>query len=232
MNLLRTFCCFCLLMLAACVSASRPPLVYTPGTAIESLSSTVSLSVHSRTGNMSGSGLFLYRSPDRFHFALLSPFGSTLLEAYALGERLTLVYPSQSVAFTGAFSELPNGSGMEGWRLLRWVMDAVPGQPGRSGTVQRESSVVGTENVVYEAGLVTSKTTPAGDRVDYRKHELLNGIPFAMEVELRTANNDRIRLKFDEPEANATLEEISFAPRLSGMRVLPLEYLPPAVAKK
>jgi hypothetical protein len=169
----------------------------------------------------------IYHRPDRFHVVMLSPFGSTVLEAFALGEQLTLVFPSQTVAYTGRFDELPDGSGMQAWRLLRWVMDADPAETaGLTGAIERMARAGGRETVVYESGLVAAKTNVAGDRVSYRAHELVNGVPFATELEMQTVYNDKIRLVFNDPEINAALDGTAFVPRLDGMNVLPLSTLP------
>lgn len=222
--------CLFLLLLTSCSPVRKQQaLVYEPGRSLHTLSASVSLSLRSRGGNLSGNGVMAYRRPDRFHFAMLSPFGSTLLEAFALGERLTLVYPSQSLAFTGSFSELPEGSGMQGWRLLRWVMDAQPAAPSLNGSVERDGGESGPESVTYESGLVTSKRSSGGDRVSYENYSLVNGVPLPGGMEVRTGSGDRIRMVLDDPEVNQTLDDTSFTPRLEGMRVLPLSALPPAV---
>ncbi len=230
MKLSRIVTCLACLVISACATAQKPLPVPVPGSSLETLSSSVSLSLRTAGGSVSGNGLMTYRRPDQFHFVMLSPFGSTVLEAFAQGERLTLVYPSQSVAYTGRFDELPDASGMQGWRLLRWVMDAAPSDTaGMSGTVQRMSSVVGSESVTFAAGLVTHKSTPAGDRVSYGDYEMVNGVPLAARMEMLTTANDRILLGLQEPEVNLALDQSDFTPRIDGMKLLPLSALPVAV---
>lgn len=226
MSLSRILASLFLLLLTSCGTVRKQTLVYPPGSSLDSLSASVSLSLRSRAGNLSGNGLMVYRRPDRFHFVMLSPFGSTLLEAFALGERLTLVYPSRSLAFSGRFDELPEGSGMQGWQLLRWVMDAQPALPSLSGSVERDGGAAGPESVTYESGLVTAKRTPRGDRVRYGAYSLVNGVPLPGKIELRTGSGDRISLVLDEPEVNGALDDAAFTPRLDGLRVLPLYLLP------
>jgi len=233
MRVSRVVSCLFLFFLTACATVPKQPLVYSSGNTVNTLSASVSLSVKTGNENVSGNGLMIFRRPDQFHFVMLSPFGSTVLEAFALGDQLTLVYPSQAVAFTGRFDELPDGSGMEGWRLLRWVMDADPSPTaGLNSTIERKSSMDGRESVTFESGLVTSKVTPSGDKVTYRTYELVNGVPFASEVEMQTANNDHIRIVFDDPEVNTVLDKAAFTPRLDGMKLLPLSAMPRAVASK
>jgi hypothetical protein len=227
MRVFQFFSWLALFFVTACAAVPKAPLVFTHGSAIDTLSTSVSLSIHSRAGSMSGNGVMIYRRPDRFHVVMLSPFGSTVLEAFALGEQLTLVYPSQAVAYTGRFDDLPDGSGMQGWRLLRWVMDADPAETtGLNGAVERTGRTGERETVVYGSGLVTAKTSVAGDRVAYRAHELVNGVPFATELEMQTVYNDQIRLVFNDPEINVALDGAAFVPRLDGMNVLPLSILP------
>ena len=227
MYVFKTLACLSLFFFSACAAVQKPALVFTPGSAIDTLSTSISLSIHSRAGSLSGNGIMIYHRPDRFHVVMLSPFGSTVLEAFALGEQLTLVFPSQTVAYTGRFDELPDGSGMQAWRLLRWVMDADPAETaGLTGAIERMARAGGRETVVYESGLVAAKTNVAGDRVSYRAHELVNGVPFATELEMQTVYNDKIRLVFNDPEINAALDGTAFVPRLDGMNVLPLSTLP------
>ncbi|ABK98584.1 LolA-like protein [Pelobacter propionicus] len=229
MNLLRVVTCLLFLFISACATVQKPPLVPVPGSSVDTLSSSVSLSLRTAGGTVSGNGLMTYRRPDQFHFVMLSPFGSTVLEAFALGDRLTLVYPSQAVAYSGRFEELPQGSGMAGWRLLRWVMDTAPSvMAGMSGTIQRSNSVVGSESVTFASGLVTHKTAPTGDRVSYGAYEMVNGVPFAGKLEMLTMDNDRILLGFQEPEVNLALDLSDFTPRLKGVKILPLSALPVA----
>lgn len=223
----RVVTCLLFLFITACAAVQKPLPVPLPGSSLDTLSTSVSLSLRTPAGTVSGHGLMTYRRPDQFHFVMLSPFGATVLEAFALGERLTLVYPSQSVAYSGRFEELPDGSGMEGWRLLRWVMDAAPSAAaGMSGTIQRTSGVVGAESVTFQSGLVMQKTTPSGDRVSYGAYELVNGVPFAAQMEMLTTRNDRVNLGFQEPEINVALDETDFTPRLDGIKLLPLSTLP------
>lgn len=231
MRVSRVVTCLFLFLLTACATVQKPPLVYSPGSAVDTLSASVSLSVKSGAENVSGNGVMIFRRPDQFHFVMLSPFGSTVLEAFALGDQLTLVYPSQAVAFRGRFDELPDGSGMEGWHLLRWVMDTEPSATtGLNGTIERTSSVDGRETVTYESGLVTAKATSVGERVAYRAYELVNGVPFASEMEMHTTKNDRIRIVFEDPEVNTALDKTAFTPRLDGLKLLPLSAMPHAVA--
>src|SRR5690242_214885 len=114
---------FLLLALTACATLPSPSLDYRPGAVVETLSSGVSFSVHTSDRSMGGHGYLVYRRPDQVRLVVLSPFGTTLVEAFMAGERITLVYPSQATAFTGNIEQLPDKGGLQGWRKMRWMMD-------------------------------------------------------------------------------------------------------------
>lgn len=215
-----------LLLLAACATVATPPLDYRPGAVVETLSSAVSLSVHTPENSLGGSGYLVYRRPDQLHLVVLSPFGTTLMEAFALGDRITLIYPSRSIAYAGRFDELPDKGGLQGWSLMRWVMDADPheGNP-LNGTVERVSPLGFSEKVTYENGLVIAKESSGGDHIYYRNYSVVNGVPVAGELDLRNGRDDRIRIKLDEPEVNNPLDDAVFTPHLDGVTVVPLAAL-------
>ena len=223
MSFARTLTILALLFLGACATVPKAPLVFTPGAVANTLSAAVSLSVSSSGRNVSGNGFMVYRRPDQLHLVLLSPFGTTMLEAFAQGERITLIYPSQGVAFSGRYDELPDDSGMQGWRMMRWVMDADPSaQGGQSGTIERPAGQGVVERVTYESGLITEKSNSAGERVFYRNYELANGVPYASELEMLNAKGDRVRLRLEDAEINTALDGAAFTPRLEGLKLLPL----------
>jgi hypothetical protein len=212
-----------LLLLSACATFIKPPLDYHTGAVVETLSSAVSLSIYTADGSMGGSGYLVFRRPDQLHLVVLSPFGTTILEAFALGDLLTLVYPSRSTAYVGRFDELPDKGGLQGWRLLRWVMDADPLTATSAGeTVERISKLGLSEQVTYEHGLVVSKVSPAGDHAYYSRYSVVNGVPVATELDLRNGRDDRIRIILNEPEINAPLDDLVFTPRLDGLTIMPL----------
>jgi hypothetical protein len=212
-----------LLLLSACATFSTHPVEYRPGAVVETLSSAVSLSIHTSDYSMGGSGYMVFRRPDQLHLVVLSPFGTTMMEAFALGDRITLIYPSTSIAYAGRFDELPNKGGLQGWSLMRWVMDADPSE-GRplSGTVSRLGKLGFEEKVTYEHGLVVSKESPAGDHIYYGRYAAFNGVPLATELDLRNGHDDRIRIVLDEPDVNTPLDDAVFVPHLDGLTVRPL----------
>jgi len=212
-----------LLLLTACATIAPPHLDYRPGAAVETLSSAVSLSIHAPESSMGGSGYLLFRRPDKIHLVVLSPFGTTMMEAFVLGDRITLIYPSRSTAYVGRVDELPEKGGLQGWRLMRWVMDADPHEKqSLSGTVERTSKLGYSEKVTYENSLVTAKESSTGDHVKYRNYSVVNGVPVAAELDLRNERDDRIRITLDEPEVNTPLDDAVFAPHLDGLTVMPL----------
>jgi len=213
-----------LLLLSACATIPTPPLDHRPGAVVETLSSAVSISIHTAGRSMGGSGYLLFRRPDQLHLVVLSPFGTTMLEAFALGDRITLIYPSRSTAYVGSFDELPDKGGLQGWRLMRWVMDADPREAGQplNGTVERTGTLGSSEKVTYENGLVTAKESARGDHVGYSNYIVVNGVPVAAELDLRNEQDDRIRIRLDEPEVNTHLDDAVFAPHLDGLTVIPL----------
>jgi hypothetical protein len=213
-----------LLLLTACAAPlPRPGIDFQPGRVVETLSSAVSLSIHTSDSMMGGHGFLVYRRPDQLHLVILSPFGTTLMEAFALGERITLVYPSRSLAYSGPISELPDKDGMQGWRMLAWVMDAdPPANAVADGVTERIDPQGGKEKVTFENGLVTAKVSAVGDRVYYGNYRVINGVPLATEIDLRNARDDRILLNLSEPEVNVPVDDDALQPRLTDMTVLPL----------
>jgi hypothetical protein len=212
-----------LLLFTACASFSTSPINYLPGAVVETLASSVSLSIHSTDYSMGGHGFMVYRSPDQLHLVVLSPFGTTMMEAFVLGERITLVYPSQMTAYSGRFDELPEKRGLQGWRMIRWVMYSEPADNKiLNETVERMGKHGFMEKVTFENGLITSKTSPAGDHVYYGKYSVINGVPLATDLEVRNALEERVRLTLDEPEVNTYLDDAAFIPKLEGFTVLPL----------
>lgn len=217
--------CLPLLLLSAC-SASLPALAYNPAATVDTLSAAVSLSVSSADISLSGSGFLLYHRPDQLHLVVLSPFGTTMMEVFAQGERITLLYPGSSTAYVGRVDELPASGGLQGWRMMRWVMDASPATSGGfSGTIDRTAVDGRQESVSYTNGLVTVKKNLDGDQVYYSRYAVVNGAPLAAEIDLRNSRNDQVRLVLDEPEVNTPLEPSVFMPKLDGLTVLPLSAL-------
>jgi len=211
------------LLLTACATISAPPIDYRSGAVVETLSSSVSFSIQATDRNISGNGFLVYRRPDQLHLIVLSPFGSTMMEAFASGEHISLLYPSSSIAYVGRIEELPDRGGLQGWSMMRWVMDADPAENKLlSKTVELTGRLGFMEKVTYENGLIIMKTTLSGDEVHYAKYSAINGVPLASEIEMRNARNDRIRMTLDEPVVNEPVADEAFTPKLAGFTIHPL----------
>ncbi|SJZ95607.1 Outer membrane lipoprotein LolB [Trichlorobacter thiogenes] len=224
---------FCvLIILSALLSACATKPLFTdnsqvvPGRVVETLSSSVTLSLRTGEKNISGRGFMVYRRPDQMRLILLSPFGTTVMEAQLAGERLTLTYPADGVAYQGQIKDLPPATGQRGFAMLRWVLDSEPpiGAPA-SGVVEQQASQGGQEQITIKNGLVLEKSLKSGEQVRYRNHTVLAGVRLPLELQMESAEGDRIRLVLEEPEVNTELEEPMFNVPLQGLRLFPLSQL-------
>ncbi len=217
---------FILLITTSCAHTTKTPLIYNQGAIVETMSTGISLSLQTSDQNLSGNGFMVYRRPDKIHMILLSPFGTTVFEVFALGNQITLVYPSQGVAYTGHFNQLPRKGGAQSWSLMRWTMDADPvGMMKVDGTYGRINNQGTKEDITVVNGLITVKTNTDGDKIYYEDYSLINGVPVASEIDIRNKQDDRIRLKLQETEINTHLDDAAFIPRLEGIKLLPLSEL-------
>lgn len=197
-----------------------------PGRVVETLSSSVTLSLRSAEKHISGRGFMVYRRPDQMRLILLSPFGTTVMEAQLAGDRLTLAYPADGVAYQGRIKDLPAATGQRGFTMLRWVLDSEPpvGAPA-SGVVEQQASQGGQEQITIKDGVVLEKSLKSGELVRYRNHTVLAGVRLPLELQMESAEGDRIRLVLEEPEVNTELEEQMFTVPLNGLRLFPLSQL-------
>ena len=197
-----------------------------PGRVVETLSSSVTLSLRSAEKHISGRGFMVYRRPDQMRLILLSPFGTTVMEAQLAGDRLTLAYPADGVAYQGRIKDLPAATGQRGFTMLRWVLDSEPpvGAPA-SGVVEQRASQGGQEQITIKDGVVLEKSLKSGELVRYRNHTVLAGVRLPLELQMESAEGDRIRLVLEEPEVNTELEEQMFTVPLNGLRLFPLSQL-------
>ena len=215
-----------IIFFSGCATTSGTVRDYEPGAVVETLSSSVALSIQTSERGMSGQGYMVYRKPDQVHLVVLSPFGTTVMEIFALGRQITLVFPSKNTAYTGSIDELPETGGLQGWRMMRWVMDVDPsGELHGSGTVERMGKLGFVEKVTYADGLIISKSAPNGDQVFYEKYDVVDGVPVAVKVEMRNSSDDRVRLTLTDPEVNTVLEDVVFTPQIDDYTILPLSAL-------
>lgn len=210
------------LLVAACATVPPPPPSSGPGSTVQTLQSEVSLSITAGEKKMGGRGYLLFKQPDRFHLAVLSPLGFTMMDIYLDNDQLTCLLPTRQTAYQGRISDLPDQNAFRAWSMMRWVVDTPPASPGESSRsrVNRDGK---REQLLYDArGLLLAKTNQDGDRVNYQDYRDRNGVAFPSAIEMSNAAGDRVRIVFDEPELNQSLDDDVLTPSLTGMTVLPL----------
>lgn len=213
-----------LLTLSGCATLPKPQTPYLPGAQVETLTAMVSLSVKTDKGSLGGNGYMIYRRPDRFHLVILTPFGTTAVEMFADDGRLTFVVPSKGVAYAGTFDELPEEGALQGWRLMKWVVEGDPlFDPGKPGAVERTDAAGRKVTAFYDGeGLLVRKLSADGDEVVYRDYRSADGVPFPSVIEFTDRRGARVRIAFDEAEINGPVEDAALTPNLDGITVLPL----------
>jgi len=210
-----------LLLFGCAVPTKQLPTGFVPGREVETLQSSVSLSIRTADRSMGGRGFLIFKRPDRFHMAVVSPFGLTLADIYSDGERLTCVIPSRQTAFSGRIEELPDRDGLKAWAMLRWVVELTPA-PGPALVRENINGAGVRERLFYdEQGLLERKETAEGDRVVYGDYRNVNGVALPESIEISNRREDSVRIVLDDPEVNQPVEEVALKPNLEGVRVLP-----------
>ena len=210
-----------LLSLSACATVQKPLVGIIPGREVETLQSSIAISMKSGENKSSGRGFLIFKYPDRFHMAVLSPFGLTVLEVFSDGERLTCLVPSRQSAYVGLLEELPETGGLRTFGMLKWVVARTP-SPG-APPADREMVTPAGDRIVFDKfGLVLRKVSPQGDEVDYAGYRNVNGVAFPETLEIKDNLGSSVRIVFDEPEINAPLESSALTPSLEGFSILPL----------
>lgn len=212
--------------LTACATVPRPRAVFTPGATVATLAATVTVSVKTPDGNTGGNGYLIYRQPDRFHLVMLTPFGTTALEFFANDDRVTVLLPTKNVAYVGSFADLPAKGGMQGWKMMRWVVDGTPllAPAERSRTEEVDDAGRRTALTYDRDGLLERKQADDGE-VSYRDYQSIDGVPFPSVIEFHDQQGVRVKISFEEPEINKPVEEAALTPNLEGMTLLPLAAL-------
>jgi hypothetical protein len=223
---LRVLCTVFLAALLVSCATTSPHLSYAPGVRVETLSAAVSLSVSRGEQGMGTGGYLLYRRPDRMRLVILSPFGTTMMEVFVAGDRITIVDLTKSTAFSGLISELPDTGEGDTWRQARWVMEVdTPGSGPLDGTLERVNSSGIRETVTYENGLIVLRRLANGDEARYSGYGMVNGVPLATEIIMHSASGGRFRIKVSDPEVNGELAAEAFTPLLDGLTLYPLAAL-------
>jgi len=217
-----------ILLLAAlgCAGVPKPREPFIPGATVETLAAAVSLSVQTPEGSSGGTGYLLYRRPDRFHLVMLTPFGSTALEFFVRDDRVTVLFPSKGVAYAGSLADLPARGGLQGWRMMRWVLEGAPlFLPGAPRTVERTDAEGGETTTLYDGdGLLRRKISGDGEAT-YRDYQSAGGVAFPAVIEFTDPHGVRVKITFDEPEVNGPVDDAALTPNLEGLTLLPLASL-------
>ncbi|GAM08856.1 outer membrane lipoprotein LolB [Geobacter sp. OR-1] len=197
-----------------------------PAATIDTLTSSVTISVKAGEKGLSGRGYMIMRSPDQFRLVILSPFGTTVAEMFMSGDHLLYVASSQNLAYQGVLSELPDAPALQGWRLLRWTTERVVPEKAGQEHMSRRRADGERETVDFDAqGLVLKKRVD-GDEVRYEGYQSVNGVPVPTTIEITDRIGIAVRITLDEPEVNMPLDEKAFVPALDGVTVLPLSQFP------
>jgi len=212
------------LTLSACATAPKPMPSVKPGKAVETLQSEVSLSLKSSAGSIGGHGYLVFRRPDRFHLAVLSPFGLTLMDVYLAGDRITCLVPSKQTAYQGNIAELPDRNALKGWGMMRWVVDSPRAEEGMGAGTREYLGADGRKELLSydDRGLLVCKSNEDGDRVTYADYRDRNGVAFPTTIEMSNRQGDMVKIVFDEPEVNQPLDDAALTPALEGVELRPL----------
>lgn len=210
-----------LVCLSACASLQKPLTGIVPGTELETLQSSIAITVKAGEHGTAGRGYLIFQRPDRFHMAVLSPFGLTVLEVFSDGEQLTCLIPSRQTAYRGPLSELPETGGLKHLGMMEWVVQRAPLMDASSGA--RETVAASGDRIFFDKhGLVQRKVSQQGDEVEYIDYRNVNGLAFPETLVITNSYGHTVRIVFDEPEINTPVDTAALTPNLEGIAVLPL----------
>jgi hypothetical protein len=212
-----------LLSVSACATVAKPLSGRVPGREAETLQSPIAISVKSGERSMGGRGYLIFKQPDRFHLAVLSPFGLTLFEVFSDSKRITCLIPSKQIAYSGLLSELPDQGVMKSWGMMKWVVERPPVAGPSLAALEITAGSGRRERIFFDSnGLVQRKVTEDGDEVVYNGYQNINGVPFPASIEINNRGGDTVKIVFDEPEINQPVEDAALKPNLEGITVRPL----------
>ena len=210
-----------LIVFSACATVKQPLSGIVPGREVETLQSAVNISMQAGDHSTGGRAYLIFKHPDRFHMAVLSPFGPTVLEVFSDYDRLTCLVPSKQTAYSGLFSELPETSGLRNMALMKWVV-APPPLSGPAAAGRQIVSASGDSFYFDGNGLLERKVSAAGDEVVYEGYHAIDGVAFPDSIVIVNRYGATVRLAFDEPQINLPVEDSTLTPNLEGMHLLPL----------
>jgi len=211
-----------LVTLSACATARKPLTGIVAGRQVETLQSAIGITAKSGEHSTSGRGYLIFAQPDRFHMAVLSPFGLTVLEVFSDADRLTCLVPSRQSAYTGLLSELPETSALKSLGMMKWVVaPAPPGDevPTGGGEVTTAS---GDRFFFDRNGLVERKLSDQGDEVVYNDYRNINGVAFPESIVIGNSLGATVKITFEDTEINQPVEDAALTASLEGYSVLPL----------
>lgn len=210
-----------LFTLSACATVKKPLTGLVAGREVETLQSSISVSVKSGEHTTSGRGYLIFKQPDRFHLALLSPFGLTVFELFINGDQITCLVPGKQVAYRGRFSELPDNSPLQSMAIMKWVQ-VRPSLAGLPPGTKETTDASGDRYYLDENGLVEHKVSPEGDKVAYQDYSNVNGVAFPESIVIGSRYGTIVRIVFDDPQINQPVEETALAPVTEGYTIRPL----------
>lgn len=210
-----------LLTFSACATVKKPLTGIVPGREVETLQSPISISVTSGEHSTSGRGYMIFKQPERFHMALLSPFGLTVFEVFIDKDRLTCLVPSKQIAYAGLFRELPDESALQSLSMIKWVVERPPIATPSPGTGEI-TGPSGDKFYFDDRGLLVRKLSPEGDEVKYEGYSNVNGVAFPETIIITSRYGAKVKIGFDEPEINQPVEEGALTPNLEGFSIQPL----------
>jgi len=218
----RTFIVLLILgTLSACATAPKPLTGLVPGKEVDTIQSSLAISMKAGEHSSGGRGYLIFKYPDRFHLAVLSPFGLTVLDLFSDGERLTCLVPARQTAYRGLLTELPETGRLSSLGLLKWVVARTPAR--QAGAGAGEIVTAEGDRIFFDGdGLVSRKLSPKGEEVKYSGYRNVNGIAFAETLEIANSYGATVRIVFDDPELNAPVDNSVLTPNLEGITVLPL----------
>lgn len=207
--------------LSGCIGHRKSLADIIPGKEVETLQSAVSISVKAGEHSTGGNGYLIFKQPDHFHLAMLSPFGLTVLDLFSDLDKLTCVLPSKLAAYSGRISELPENSPLKNLVMMKWVVVPPPLASVESGAKEIVSDS-GDRFYLDANGFVERKVSAQGDQVVYQGYHNVDGVAFPDSLVITSRYGATVKIIFDMPQINQPLEADAFTPTLKEMDVLPL----------